>query len=614
MAGRQGRGHSRKSSGAPTRLESGFPDAGAGALPRGVTVYTGVMPIHNADIAAVFSEIADLLEIESANPFRIRAYRNAARVVGDASVDVCGMVAGEKDLRMLPGIGADLAAKIREIVQTGKCAFLDRLHGEVPPAIAELLHIPGLGPMRVRILWHALGVETLEQLRRVAGEGRIREVPGFGEKSEQKILQAVEAHLSKTQRFTLAVATQYVDALAAHLKAAAGVDRVEAAGSFRRRRETVGDLDMLVTAAANSPVTAAFTGYEEVAEVLASGPTRASVRLKSGLQVDLRVVAPESYGAALYYFTGSKAHNVAVRRLAQERGLKINEYGVFRGDARIAGESEESVFEAVGLPWIPPELREDRGEIDAAMKGRLPALVDLEDLRGDLHCHTKATDGRDTLEAMAQAAKAAGLEYLAITEHSQRLAMARGLDAERLAAQIDEIDRLNDKLRGIRLLKGIEVDILEDGKLDLPDAVLARLDIVVASIHSHFDLPQAKQTRRVLKAMDHKHFTLMGHPTARLLDEREPCELDMPRIIRHARERGCGLELNSQPDRLDLVDTWCKAAKEEGVLVSIDSDAHSVRDFANLRFGIGQARRGWLEAADVLNARPLAELRRLVGH
>ncbi|HEX8962216.1 MAG TPA: DNA polymerase/3'-5' exonuclease PolX [Rhodocyclaceae bacterium] len=578
----------------------------------GGAFYTGTMPVHNADVAAAFSEIADLLEIENANPFRVRAYRNAARVLADSGADVCAMAAAGEDLKVLPGIGTDLAAKIREIAETGKCAFLDRLRGEVPPAVSELLHIPGLGPARVRVLWHVLGVETLDQLRQAALEGRVRQVPGFGEKTEQKILTAVEAHLSKAKRFKLAVALQYVDALLGHLRAVPGVDRAAVAGSFRRGRDTVGDVDVLVTAAAGSPVMAAFMGYDEVAEVLANGPTRASARLLCGLQVDLRLVAPESYGAALYYFTGSKAHNIAVRRLAQDRGLKINEYGVFRGEVRIAGDTEASVFAAVGLPWIPPELREDRGEIEAALEGRLPKLVELDDLRGDLHCHTDATDGRDSLEDMARAAAAAGLSYLAVTDHSQRLAVVRGLDAERLARQGEEIDRLNAALKGIRLLKGIEVDILEDGSLDLPDAVLARLDVVIGAVHSHFDLPPARQTARILKAMDHPHFTMLAHPSGRLIDERAAYEADMARIVRHARERGCWLELDSQPDRLDLDDHWCKAAKEEGVPVSIDSDAHGVRDFANLRFGIGQARRGWLEAQDVVNTRPLAQLRRLL--
>lgn len=582
------------------------------------------MPVHNADIAAIFTEIADLLEIEAANPFRIRAYRNAARVIGDLGTDVRTVIASEngmtRGLTRLPGIGKDLAGKIQEIVATGKCPFLESLRREVPPAVSELLRIPNLGPKRVRLLWQDLGIQTVEQLYRAACDGRIREVPGFGEKSEEKIRQAVEANLGKERRFKLAIAASYAEALVAHLKGVAGVERVEVAGSFRRQRETVGDLDILVVAAPGSKVTAAFTGYDEVDEVLAGGPTRASIRLHSGLQVDLRVVARESYGAALYYFTGSKSHSVAVRRLAQEKGLKINEYGVFRGQQRIAGETEESVFAAVGLPWIPPELRENRGEIAAAQAGQLPRLVELKDLRGDLHAHTRATDGRDTLEDMARAAAAAGLEYLAITEHSRRLAMAHGLDPERLARQIDEIDQLNDQmndrlnesLAGIRLLKGIEVDILEDGSLDLPDSILARLDLVVGAVHSRFDLPRARQTERIMKAMDNPHFTLLAHPSGRLIDEREPYDVDMARLIAHAKSRGCCLELNAHPERLDLLDTWCMAAKEAGVLVAIDSDAHSVRDFANLRFGVGQARRGWLTAENVLNTRPLAELRNLL--
>ncbi|HXE41287.1 MAG TPA: DNA polymerase/3'-5' exonuclease PolX [Azonexus sp.] len=572
------------------------------------------MAVHNADIAAIFSEIADLLEIENANPFRIRAYRNAARTVGDLGQDVQAIIASERGLTGLPGIGSDLAGKIREIVDTGKSSFLDGLRREVPPAVSELLRIPNLGPKRVRLLWQELGIETVEQLHRAACDGRIREVPGFGEKFEEKIRLAVEANLGQERRLKLAIAAQYAEALVAHLKGVAGVERVEVAGSYRRQRETVGDLDILVVASPRSKVMAAFTGYEEVAEVLANGPTRASIRLNSGLQVDLRVVSGESYGAALYYFTGSKPHNIAVRRMAQGKGLKINEYGVFRGEQRIAGKTEESVFQAVGLPWIPPELRENRGEIAAAQAGALPRLVELKDLRGDLHAHTRATDGHDTLENMARAAAAAGLDYLAITEHSRRLAMAHGLDAERLARQIDEIDRLNESLSGIRLLKGIEVDILEDGSLDLPDSILARLDLVVGAVHSRFDLARARQTERILKAMDDRHFTLLAHPSGRLIDERAPYDVDMARLIAHAKSRGCCLELNAHPERLDLLDTWCMAAKEAGVLIAIDSDAHSVRDFANLRFGVGQARRGWLTAENVLNTRPLAELLKLLRH
>lgn len=564
--------------------------------------------VHNADIAAMFGEIADLLEIQGANPFRVRAYRNAARTVEGLGRDLAALVKAGEDLTELPGIGEDLAAKIKEAVETGRLAFLDRLHKELPPAITELLKIPGLGPKRVKALYHDLGVQTLEQLARAARDGRIRELPGFGAKTEEKILEAVQAHLSGARRFKLAVAAQYAAPLVEHLRKAPGVGRVVVAGSFRRMRETVGDLDILVTTTLPEQAVQRFAGYEEVKEVLSKGGTRASVVLRCGLQVDLRVVAEESYGAALHYFTGSKAHNIAVRRLAQERGLKVNEYGVYRGEERIAGRTEEEVYATVDLPYIPPELREDQGEIEAARAGRLPQLVELADLKGDLHAHTKATDGKNTLEEMAEAARKLGFEYLAITEHSRRLTVAHGLDPRRLEKQIDEIERLNARLKGIRLLKGIEVDILEDGRLDLPDSVLARLDLVVGAVHSKFDLSRARQTERILKAMEHPYFTILAHPTGRLIDERPPYDVDMLKIVRKAKERGCFLELNAHPERLDLLDVHCRMAKDEGVLVAISSDAHSVLDFGNLHYGVGQARRGWLEAKDVLNARSLKSL------
>jgi len=570
------------------------------------------MPIHNADIAAIFEEIADLLEIEGANVFRVRAYRNAARTLQELGRDVRAMVQREEDLTELPGIGEDLAGKIKEIVDTGRCAALDKLHKQLPPAMTELLKIPGLGPKRVKALYHELDIHTVEQLQCAVRDHRIRALPGFGEKTEMHIAEALQVQAGGAGRFKLVTAAQYAEPLAAHLRAVAGVHRVGVAGSYRRARETVGDVDILVTAEAGSPVMERFIAYDEVAEVLSHGPTRSSVVLKCKLQVDVRVVEPSSYGAALHYFTGSKEHNIAIRRLGQEKGLKINEYGVFKGDRRIAGETEESVFKAVGLPFIPPELREDRGEIEAARAGRLPRLVEPDDLMGDLHAHTKATDGHNTLKEMAEAAKQRGFEYLAITEHSRRLTVAHGLDPVRLAKQIDEIDRLNEQLGGITLLKGIEVDILENGGLDLPDDLLGRLDLVVGAVHSRFELSRAKQTERILKAMDHPHFTLLAHPSGRLIAKREPYDVDMPRIIRKARERGCYLELNAHPERLDLLDTYCQAARDEGVLVSINSDAHGVLDFDHLRFGVGQARRGWLEAKDVLNTRPLAELRPLL--
>ena len=571
------------------------------------------MPVHNVEIARALNEIADLLEIGEANPFRVRAYRNAARTVESLPREVTDMLAAGEQLEDLRGIGADLAAKIADIAQTGTTRMLEELHREVPAAVGELLRLPGLGPKRVHALWHDLGVQTLDQLARAARDGRVRALPGFGAKTEARLIEAIAARAGAEQRMKLANAAAFADALTAYLEGVPGVGRVTVAGSFRRGRETVGDLDILATASKGSPVMDRFVAYDEVAEVAAKGPTRATVVLRAGLQVDLRVVPAKSYGAALHYFTGAKAHNIAVRGLGRRRGLKINEYGVFKGKRRIAGATEASVFAAVGLPWIAPELRENRGEIEAARAGKLPKLVELADLKGDLHAHTNATDGHNSLREMALAARERGFAYLAITEHSKRLTVAHGLDARRLLRQADQIDRFNGEVHGITVLKGIEVDILENGRLDLPDNVLARLDLVVGAVHSAFALSRAKQTERMLSAMDRPHLSILAHPSGRLIGEREPYDIDMERIIRAARARPCYLELNAHPERLDLLDTYCRMAKDEGVLVSVNSDAHRTGGFDNLRFGIGQARRGWLEAKDVLNARPLAALRRLLA-
>jgi DNA polymerase (family X) len=563
------------------------------------------MPIHNADIAAIFEQIADLLEIEGANPFRVRAYRAAARQLAGMAVPIADLAAKGTDLTEIPTIGADLAAKIHEILSTGTCRTLDSLRKQIPATVPDLLKIPGLGPKRVRTLYHELDIQSVEQLARAAQDGRIRAISGFGAKTEQAILEAVAAHAAGAGRIKLAVAAQYAEPLREYLRQIPGVAQVEIAGSYRRCRETVGDIDIVVAAEDSAAVMKAFVAYDEVTRVVAQGATRSTVLLKSGLQVDLRVVVPESFGAALHYFTGSKAHNIEIRRLAQENGLKVNEYGVYRGKRRIAGETEESVYRVFGMGWIPPELRENRGELEAARAGKLPRLVERPDLKGDLHAHTRETDGNATLAEMAEAARDCGFEYLAITEHSRRLTVARGLDPRRLRRQIAEIDRLNAKLKGIRLLKGIEVDILEDGGLDLPDDVLGELDLVVGAVHSKFNLSRSQQTERILRAMEHPHFTILAHPTGRLLETREPYDVDLPRVIRQARERGCFLELNAHPERLDLLDVYCQMAKEEGVLIAIDSDAHRVQDFQNLKYAVGQARRGWLEARDVLNTRPL---------
>ena len=568
--------------------------------------------MHNADVATAFEEMADLLEIEGANPFRVRAYRFAARTLRDLPAEVGEMVAKGEDLTSLPGIGDDLAGKIKEILATGTAAALEAQRKRVPATLTELLRIPGLGPKRVKRLAHELKIRSLSELQTAAQAGRVRTLAGFGEKTEQHILDALATRLAEAPRVQRAVAIPYAEALVAYLEQSSGVSRVIAAGSYRRGLETIGDLDILVTAPAGRTVMDRFVAYQEVRDVLAHGATKSSVRLQSGLQVDLRVVPQESYGAALLYFTGSKAHNVVLRQLAQQRGLKLNEYGVFRGDKPVAGETEESVYASLGLPWIPPELREGRGEIDAAKAGRLPHLVDLQDLKGDLHAHTRATDGRNSLPEMAEAARLRGLRYFAITDHSRRLTMAKGLDSARLLQQMEDIDQLNATLSGITILKGIEVDILEDGSLDLPDEVLGRLDLVVGAVHSRFNLSNRRQTERIMKAMDHPHFSILAHPSGRLIGRREPYDVDMLGIIRKARERRCFLEINAHPERLDLTDIHCRMAKEEGVLLAVNTDAHSMLDLENARFGVGQARRGWLEKSDVLNTRSYAELRKLL--
>ena len=569
-----------------------------------------MMPVRNNDIADIFDQIADFLEIEGENPFRIRAYRNAAHTVSGLGPELKEMAAAGEDLTRLPGIGKDLAAKIHEILETGKARALVKLQKRIPETVVEMLKLPGLGPKRVRILYKTLKVKTLAQLRTAARKGRISELDGFGPKTEKAILEAIEARAQKEKRFKRATVRPVVDHLIDFLKEISGVNTVAVAGSYRRSRETVGDLDILVTARKNSPVMRRFLKYDDIDTVLSSGTTKTSVVLRSGLQVDLRLVAPSSFGAALQYFTGSKDHNIAIRRMGQQKGLKINEYGVFRFEKQVAGRTEESVYKKLDLPLIPPELRENRGEIEAAEQERLPQLVERKDLKGDLHVHTRASDGRNSLEEMAQAAKQQGLKYIAVTEHSGRLKVAGGLDERRLMQQIDEIERLNKRLKGIQILKGLEVEILKDGSLDLSDSELARLDLVVGTVHSHFNLSREKQTERILHAMDQPYFSMLAHPTGRKINQRDPYQVDLKRIIHKAAERGCFLELNANPKRLDLSDIYCQMAKEQGVLVSINSDAHSIDAYSDLEFGVGQARRGWLEKKDVLNTRTLAQVRK----
>lgn len=570
------------------------------------------MPVHNSDISRILDQLADLLEIDGANPFRTRSYHEAARTIDGLPHRVTEMLDEGEDLSKLHGIGKSMVEKIEEIVRTGKLRQLDELEERVPGELSELMKVSGLGPKRVKLIFEELGVSTREDLIAAAEEGRLRSLGGLGAKTEKNILEELEKRGEPGKRSHLAAVEELAEDLIAYLREVQGVKKALIAGSYRRRKETVGDLDILVTCKKDCPVMDRFTAYDDVAEVISRGSTRSSVRLRGGLQVDIRVVPEVSCGAALQYFTGSKAHNVAVRKIAVEKRLKINEYGVFRRDDRIAGKTEEEVYKAVGLVYVPPELREDRGEVVVAMKGGLPQLIELDDIRGDLHCHTTASDGTAALEEMAQAAKDRGYDYLAITDHSKRLTVASGLDEKRLRKQMEEIDRVNDKLAGVRLLKGSEVDILEDGSLDLADDVLAELDIVVCSLHSKFDLPEEKQTSRLLRAMDNPNFNVWAHPTGRMVGQRAPVDIDIEQVMQAAVERGCFLEVNSQPARLDLNDVYCKLAKEMGLRLAISTDAHATNSLNYIRYGIDQARRGWLEADDVINTRSWRDLKKLL--
>lgn len=574
------------------------------------------MPVANAEVAAVFTDIADLLELENANPFRVRAYRTAAHTLGELSYALHGLVDQPEKLDALPGIGPDLAGKIVEVLQTGSCGLLQQLQKELPAGMTALLKVPGLGPSRVRLLHRALGVATVEQLRQAAQSQRIQTLRGFGARSEQRILEAVNSLLLQPTRQLRTPMEEQAQTLLAGLAALAGVHQSLAAGSLRRGSETVGDLDLLVTCDKPRAVMAHFSSQGDVQRVLQQGMTRCSVLLKSGVQVDLRAVAPVSFGAAALYFTGSKLHNIALRQRALERGCKLNEYGLYRGRQRLAGDTEEAVYAALGLPWITPELRENRGEIAAAERGQLPRLLELADLQGDLHAHSLEGDGQHTLLAMVEAARAQGLHYLGIADCAQSPARPGGLDGAALARQGEQIDAVNAQLQAqgsaFVLLKGVEVEILEDGSLALPEAELRHLDLVVGAVHKGFGLGRAQQTRRLLRAMDQPCFSLLAHPSGRLINQRAAWEFDLPQVLSQARARGCFVELNAQPHRLDLNDTACRMAKDQGVLVAINSDARSAQELGYLRHGVVQARRGWLQAGDALNTRPLAELRSLL--
>jgi DNA polymerase (family 10) len=564
--------------------------------------------MENPGIAALFEEMADLLELDGALVFRVRAYRNAARVIRDAPTPLRDLAAADpKQLTGLSGIGKDLAAKIREVLDTGDFADHQELLRKFPEGLLELLRLQGLGPKRVKQLYDELHIASLADLKEAVGMGRLEQIRGFGQRSVEKLKEQIEkAGTAPQHRFLLNEAEQWAATLLKYL------GKGEAAGSLRRRRETVGDLDILIpaaTAADAEAVVTQFVRFPGVQEVLAQGETKASIRLRGGPQVDLRVVKAEEYGAALLYFTGSKQHNIELRKIAQTRDLKLSEYGLFRGEERVAGATEREVYAALGLGWIPPELREARGELDLAARHTLPQLVTMEDIRGELHAHTDATDGKASLEEMVEGARTLGYGYLAITDHSKRVTMALGLDPARLREQWARIDELNAKVPGIAVLKSIELDILDDGALDLPDDVLAEADYVVASLHYGASKVEAENTRRLVAAARHPQVDAIGHPTGQLLGRREAYPLDFDQLVAACLDTACLLELNGSPERMDLPDHLAAAAAARGVRFVCSTDAHAVSHLKAMRYAVDLARRAGLTKEQVLNTRPLPEFR-----
>ncbi|MCC7083629.1 MAG: DNA polymerase/3'-5' exonuclease PolX [Pirellulales bacterium] len=585
--------------------------------------------MKNSEIAAAFDLIGDILEFQGANPFRVRAYRNAARTIGDLSEAVTKIVADpQRKLTDIEGIGGDLANKIQTLVASGSLPMLDELQAQVPQSVLALLRIPGMGPKKAAALHHELGIQSLDDLKAACESHRVKQLKGFGEKTETAILAGLEfASSPEIARMYWAEAEGFAQAIVEHFTACQAIDRLELAGSYRRGRETIGDLDILVESHDAKAAMDHFTKFKGIDAVLGRGETKMSVRLHNHLQIDLRIVPAESFGAALIYFTGSKQHNIVLRSMAKDRELKINEYGVFRsGPAKekhkganeneetyVAGRTEKDVYATLDLPWIPPELREARWEFEWASEGKLPKLIELDDIQGDLHLHTIETDGQATLEEMVAAARSRDLKYIAVTDHSKRVTMANGLNADRLLRQWEQIDKLNEKLRGFQVLKGVEVDILEKGPLDIDDDCLSHADWVVASVHYGQNQPRAQITKRIVDALANPHVSAIAHPTGRLINRRKAYEVDLEAVYDAAKKHHKFLELNSNPARLDLDDVACAACRLRGIPIVINTDAHSTTGLAAMRYGILQARRGGLTKRDVANARPWKELRKLLG-
>ncbi len=564
--------------------------------------------MQNRAIAAMFNEIADMLEVKGESPFRITAYRRAARALEGLTEDVAA-VAARGELEEIPGIGKGTAEKIQEFLQTGTSKYYEELRASLPPGITALMAVPEVGPKTAMLMYEKLGIKTIDELEQACKDGKIRKLPRMGAKTEENILKGIALLRRTKERLPIGQVLPHAQELVEALRALKEVKQVSVAGSLRRMKETIGDIDILVTSTKSDPVMDVFTTFPRVKQVLAKGPTRSSVVLDAGIQADVRVVEPESFGAALQYFTGSKDHNVKLRERAVRKGLKINEYGVFRvkDDRRIAGRTEEEVYAAVGLPWMPPEIREDQGEIELAERGKLPKLIEITDIRGDLQMHTRWSDGSDSLEEMARAAKALGYEYIAITDHSQSLKFVGGVTVEELREHAKMAKKASGKV-GIAVLMGTECDVLPDGRLDYPDDVLRELDVVVCSVHTRLRMPRDEMTARIVKAMENPHVDILGHPTGRLLGQREAYEVDIEQLIDASTRTGTVLEINASPQRLDLNDAQAKMAKERGAKLVISTDAHNRYQLKYMQFGIGVARRAWLEPRDVLNTLALKQL------
>lgn len=569
--------------------------------------------MENARIAKTFDRIADLLELHDDNPYRVRSYRNAATSIRSLSDRLETLIEHDMDLTEIPNVGDSIAQKIREMVEKGRCSYLESLKKQVPKGLPDLMKVPGLGPRRAMQINKELQIHSLDELEQACNDEKIRELDGMGEKTEQKILRGIATVKRTKGRMLYRDASEQLQSIGDHLDAISEIDRWEAAGSFRRRRETIGDLDILIHAKDREKAASELLRYDAIDHVISRGKERVSIRLSSGLQVDFRFFASTAFGSAWMYFTGSKSHNVHLRRIAQDKDWKLNEYGLFKNKSRLAGKTEKAVYKRLGMDWVPPVLREDRGEVEAALKGKLPTLVQEDDIRGDLQSHTTASDGKHTIREMAQAARKYGLDYLAITDHSKRVTMANGLNDDRARKHAEAIREVDADMKRFWLMAGIEVDILKSGKLDLSEKTLAKMDWVVASIHYDREMSRKAMTERILQAVSSGLVHCLGHPLGRLIGKREPIDLDIDRVFAACAQHHVCIEINCQPERLDLPEKYIRSAKDAGILFTLGTDAHTADNFSLLPMGVHVAQRGWLQKKDILNTRTITALRKWVA-